>query len=60
MDEALLANAPFVRIVHGIGTGTLRKAVWDKLKKYKFVKKYEYADSANGGSGATIVTLREG
>lgn len=59
MDDALLANAPFVRIIHGVGTGALRKAVWDRLKKYKFVKKYEVADGASGGSGATVVTLRE-
>ena len=59
MDDALLANAPFVRIIHGMGTGALRKAVWDRLKKYKFVKHYEMADGANGGSGATIVSLQE-
>ncbi len=59
LDNALLSNAPFVRIVHGVGTGALRKAIWQKLGKYKFVKKYELADSAQGGSGATIVTLKE-
>ncbi len=59
LDEALLANAPYVRVIHGFGTGALRKAVWDRLKKYKFVKKYEYAPANQGGSGATIVTLRE-
>ncbi|MBR0385575.1 MAG: Smr/MutS family protein, partial [Erysipelotrichaceae bacterium] len=59
LDDALLANAPFVRIIHGMGTGALRKAVWDRLKRYKFVKSYEMADGANGGSGATIVILQE-
>ena len=59
MDNALLAKAPFVRIVHGMGTGALRKAVWDRLKKYNFIAKYEFAPSAQGGSGATIVTLKE-
>ena len=58
MDDALLARAPFVRIVHGFGTGALRTAVWNRLKKYNFVKKYEHADSAQGGAGATIVTLK--
>ena len=58
MDDALLANAPYVRIVHGIGSGALRKAVWERLKKYKFVSKYEFAESSQGGSGATIVTLK--
>ncbi len=59
MDNALLAKAPFVRVVHGMGTGALRKAVWDRLKKYNFIAKYEFAPSAQGGSGATIVTLKE-
>lgn len=57
LDNAILANAPFVRIIHGYGTGALRKAVWDRLKKNRYVVKYEAADGANGGSGATIVTL---
>ncbi len=59
LDDALLANAPFVRVVHGMGTGALRTAVWNKLKKTKFVKKYEFADGNQGGSGATIVTLKD-
>ena len=59
LDDALVANAPFVRVVHGMGTGALRTAVWNKLKKTKFVKKYEFADGNQGGSGATIVTLKD-
>jgi DNA mismatch repair protein MutS2 len=59
LDSALLAKAPFVRVVHGMGTGALRKAVWDRLKKCSFVSKYEFAPSNQGGSGATIVTLKE-
>ena len=59
LDDALVANAPFVRVVHGMGTGALRTAVWNKLKKTKFVRKYEFADGNQGGSGATIVTLKD-
>ena len=59
LDSALLAKAPFVRVVHGFGTGALRKAVWDRLKKCSYVAKYEAAPSAQGGSGATIVTFKE-
>ena len=59
MDDALLAKVPFVRIVHGVGTGAMRKAVWDRLKKYKFIKSYEIADGNQGGSGATIAYFRE-
>ena len=59
LDSALLAKAPFVRVVHGFGTGALRKAVWDRLKKCSYVAKYEAAPSSQGGSGATIVTFKE-
>lgn len=59
LDDAILAKAPYVRIIHGVGTGALRSAVWERLKKNPYVKKYELADPAQGGSGATIVTFRE-
>ncbi|HQB32593.1 MAG TPA: Smr/MutS family protein, partial [Erysipelotrichaceae bacterium] len=59
LDEALLANVPFVRIIHGYGTGALRNAIWDRLKKYKFVKRYEHGSATEGSGGATIVYLRE-
>ena len=59
LDDALLARAPFVRVVHGVGSGALRSAVWQQLKKYKYISKYEYAEPSQGGSGATIVTFKE-
>ncbi|MDO4377582.1 MAG: Smr/MutS family protein [Erysipelotrichia bacterium] len=59
LDEALLANVPFVRIIHGVGTGALRNAVWEKLKKTKFVKKFEHGTPAEGSTGATIVYFKE-
>ena len=59
LDDALLARAPFVRIVHGVGSGALRSAVWQQLKKYKYIARYEYAEPSQGGSGATIVTFKE-
>ncbi|MBR0137048.1 MAG: Smr/MutS family protein, partial [Erysipelotrichaceae bacterium] len=57
MDNAVVSNAPFVRIIHGVGTGAVRSAVWKRLEKYKFVKKYEIAAANDGGAGATLVTL---
>jgi len=59
LDSAVLANVPFVRIVHGMGTGALRKAVWEKLKKFKLAKRYEFGGPSEGGSGATIVYFRD-
>ncbi|MGI6608237.1 MAG: endonuclease MutS2 [Erysipelotrichaceae bacterium] len=59
LDEALLANVSFVRIIHGYGTGALRNAVWEKLKKHKFVKNYEHGSATEGAGGATIVYFRE-
>ncbi|MGI6509263.1 MAG: endonuclease MutS2 [Erysipelotrichaceae bacterium] len=59
LDEALLANVPFVRVIHGYGTGALRNAVWDQLKKYKFVKTYEHGSATEGSSGTTIVYFKE-
>ena len=58
LDDALLANLNSVRIVHGFGTGALRKAVHEELKRNKNVKKYHFADYNEGGQGATIVSLK--
>ena len=48
LDEALLANLETVKIIHGIGSGQLRKAVRDKLKKLKFVKSFADGDYYDG------------
>ena len=58
LDEAIVCHAGFVRIIHGFGTGVLKKAVWEKLKHTKSVSKYELADLSNGGGGATIVYFK--
>lgn len=58
LDDALIKNFESVRIIHGMGTGALRKAVWDYLKKCPYVKEYHYGGYFDGGSGATIVTLK--
>ena len=59
LDDAILMNLPTVRIVHGHGTGAMRKAVWDYLKKNKHVKDFHYGSAYEGGNGATVVVLRE-
>lgn len=55
LDDAYASKMPSVRIVHGIGTGTLRKAIHEKLARLKFIKNYHLADYYDGGSAITIV-----
>ena len=58
-DQALLANYDTITIVHGFGTGALRKGVHKYLKgKNKYVRDFRYGGEAEGGMGATVVTLR--
>ncbi|CZQ87699.1 dna mismatch repair protein muts core [Trichococcus palustris] len=58
LDAALLAGYPQVTIVHGKGTGALRKGVAEYLKRHPQVKSYEFAPMNAGGNGATIVTFK--
>ena len=58
LDDAIVARAPFVRVIHGIGSGVLRQAVWEKLKTYQFIDHFEMAPSAQGGAGATLVYFK--
>jgi DNA mismatch repair protein MutS2 len=58
LDEASLANVSEVRIVHGHGTGALRRAIGDLLKDHPHVGRFIAAPQDQGGSGATIVQLR--
>ncbi|OWU65720.1 MAG: hypothetical protein CBB60_003240 [Armatimonadetes bacterium Cent15-Ar3] len=57
IDEAILGNAPFVRIVHGKGEGILRQITQDYLKKHKDVKSYRDGDPTEGGQGVTIANF---
>ncbi len=54
LDEAMRSNLPQVRIIHGKGTGTLRAAVQQALKKNKFVKKFRLGQYGEGEDGVTI------
>ena len=58
LDAAILAGYPQVTIVHGKGTGALRKGITDYLKNYRSVKSYEFAPANQGGNGATIVKFQ--
>lgn len=58
LDSVLLAGLDVVTIIHGIGTGAIRKGVWQYLRTNKHVKSYNYAPANEGGNGATIVYLK--
>ncbi|RHW52473.1 endonuclease MutS2 [Lactobacillus bombicola] len=58
LDSVLLAGLDVVTIIHGIGTGAIRKGVWQYLQSSRHVKSYNYAPANEGGNGATIVHLK--
>jgi len=58
IDEAMRGNLSSVRIIHGKGTGALRAAVQQSLKKNKFVKKYRLGVYGEGEDGVTIAELK--
>jgi DNA mismatch repair protein MutS2 len=59
LDRAVMATASRVRIVHGHGMGILRKAIWKLLEKNPHVERFYAASQHEGGSGATIVEIKE-
>lgn len=59
LDDAYLSHLPSVRIVHGKGTGALRNAVHQQLKRIKYVKSYRLGEYGEGDAGVTIVTFKE-
>ena len=59
LDEARMSHLQSVRIVHGKGTGALRKAVHEYLRRQKWIRSYRLGDFGEGDAGVTIVTLRD-
>jgi len=57
LDRALLEGKSSIRIIHGFGTGTLRKAIRDYLRKHPAVKSWRPGADNEGGDGATIAML---
>lgn len=57
LDSAMLANLSSVRIIHGKGTGVLRKAVHEELKRSRVVKRYRLGVYGEGEDGVTIAEL---
>lgn len=58
LDNAILAKVYQVRLIHGMGTGKLRKGVHDYLKRNPRVESFTMGGQGEGGLGATIVTLK--
>jgi DNA mismatch repair protein MutS2 len=59
LDEASLAGVNQLRLIHGHGTGALRKAIAEMLKGHPHVERFNAAPQDQGGSGATIVDLKQ-
>ena len=59
LDDAYLAHLPSVRIVHGKGTGALRSAVQNYLRRNKVVKSYRQGEFGEGDAGVTIAEFKD-
>jgi DNA mismatch repair protein MutS2 len=57
LDTAYLAGLPFVRIIHGKGTGALRQAVRDELRNHPLVGDFRAGEANEGGEGVTVAKL---
>lgn len=58
LDSCVLRKYKEVRIIHGYGSGQLRNAIHNYLKKSSYVSSFKLGDESNGGSGSTIVYLK--
>jgi DNA mismatch repair protein MutS2 len=59
LDEAFLHGHSHVRIIHGHGTGALRRAVAELLRHHPHVARFDLAPENQGGAGATVVELKQ-
>ena len=57
LEQAYLAGLPFVRIIHGKGTGVLRQVVRDALRGHSHVTSFEEAGAKEGGEGVTVAKI---
>jgi DNA mismatch repair protein MutS2 len=57
LDKAYLAGMPFVRIIHGKGTGKLRQVVRDALRGHPHVRSFEDGGEKEGGEGVTVAKI---
>ncbi len=58
LSEAYSKKLSNVKIIHGFGSGKLREAIHEELRKNKYVKEFSLGNETNGGNGSTIVKLK--
>ena len=59
LDDAYLSHLKEVQIIHGKGTGALRKAVHSHLKRSKYIKSYRLGEFGEGDAGVTIAEFKQ-
>jgi DNA mismatch repair protein MutS2 len=57
LDKAIISSAHELRIIHGVGNGTLKRNVYAKFKEYKDIKEYWHPEENLGGEGVTYVKI---
>jgi len=55
VDAAVLAEQPFLRIIHGMGTGVVRERVQRVVARDRRISRYSFATRNQGGTGVTVV-----
>ncbi len=58
LESAYLAGLPFVRVIHGKGTGRLRQVIREAMGSSAHVKSWQSGDDSEGGDGVTVVKLK--
>lgn len=58
LDEAVIQDAREVSVVHGKGTGVLRRSLWDSLRRDSRIEAMRLADANQGGAGVTVITMK--
>ena len=59
LDESLLGDQRTVRLIHGYGTGQLKRAIASFLQQHPLVASFTAAPPAQGGGGVTVVDLKD-
>ena len=57
LDSALLGGISSLRIIHGKGTGRLKKAVWECLSQHSLVRSFRSGEPREGGEGVTVAEI---
>jgi DNA mismatch repair protein MutS2 len=58
LDDAVLAELPYLRVIHGKGTGAMRQFVHDVLERDPRVQRFGFAPANQGGHGVTVVEFK--